>query len=147
MKISNDSLRDWILETNEVSNGVTYFEMTNLNGCKVSCTDHDYERGLNNCLSYAFDIEKQISKNWNKFLYDFCKFEFDGIDFKEELFSEKDFGSWFFSLSKRRIVYDGKDSELSIQKKGIFSNWNGIKELKKNEITYENIKEFINYIK
>jgi len=147
MKISNESFRDWKLESREVSNGVTFFEMTNLSGCQVSCTDHDYERGLNNCFSYAFGIEKQIFINWNKFLYDFCKFEFNGIEFKEELYSEKDFGSWHYSLLKKRIVYDGKNSELSIQKKGIFNNWNEIKVLNKKEITLESIKEFTDFIK
>lgn len=147
MKNNIEQFKDWTLENKEVSNGVTFFEMTNLNGCKVSCTDHDYERGLNNCISYAFDLEKQISKNWSKFLYEYCKFELKGIKFNEELYSDLDFGSWHFSLSKKRIVYDGKNFDLSIQKKRIFSNWREIRIVKISEIKLENLKEFIDFIK
>ena len=136
----------WTLETNEVSNGVTFFEMTDSNGCQVSCTDSDYERGLNNCISFAFDVEKQISRKWNKFLYELFKYELNKLKLIDDKYSEMTFGSWIISLEKKRIVLDGKESELILQKKNILNNWNEVKSIELNNIIFENITEFKNFI-
>lgn len=136
----------WTLYTNEVSNGVTFFEMTDLNGCQVSCTDGDYERGLNNCISFAFDVEKKISRNWNKFLFDLFKYELRSYKLLENNYSEIDFGSWIISTKKKRIILDGKESELMIQNKSLFKNWRGVKSLNLSNIVFEDIKEFKHFI-
>jgi hypothetical protein len=136
----------WKLEANEVSNGVTFFEMTDSNGCQVSCTDSDYEKGLNNCISFAFDVEKQISRNWNKFLYELFKYELNNLEFIEDNYSQIDFGSWIISLEKKRIILDGKESELIIQKKNIFRDWKEVKSIKLINATFENVTEFKSFI-
>jgi hypothetical protein len=136
----------WTLEAKEVSNGVTFFEMTDSNGCQVSCKDDNYERGLNNCISFAFDVEKQISRNWNKFLYELFKYELNNLEFIEDKYSELVFGSWIISLEKKRIILDGKESELILQKKNIFKNWSEVKSIKLNNVTFENITELKNFI-
>jgi hypothetical protein len=136
----------WTLETSEVSNGVTFFEMTDLNCCKVSCTDEDYERGLNNCISFAFDIEKQITRNWNKFLFELFKYELRGFKLLENSYSDIDFGSWIISIKKKRIILDGKESELIIQKKSLFKNWSQVKSIKTANIVFENVKDFKHFV-
>ena len=60
-------LEGWKSHIEEVSNGVYKFEFIDEYGRNVGCTDHDFERGIETCISYAFDIEKQINVNWNKF--------------------------------------------------------------------------------
>ena len=149
MKFSKNNLEvfaGWTLEAKEVSNGVTFFEMTDSNVCQVSCKDDNIERGLNNCISFAFDVEKQISRNWNKFLYELFKYELNNLEFIEDKYSEIFFGSWIISLEKKRIILDGKDSELILQKKNIFRNWSEVKSIKLNNVTFENIAEFKNFI-
>jgi hypothetical protein len=55
-----------------VSNNVYKVTLTDHFARQVETTDIDLEKAIMTVESYAFDIEKQISKGWNKFLYDTC---------------------------------------------------------------------------
>ena len=60
----------WSLSFEEISNNVYKVELTGNLGRQVGVTDHDLDRGIETCLSFAFDIEKKLGNNLNKFIYD-----------------------------------------------------------------------------
>jgi len=64
-----------------------------------------------------FDIEKQISKNWNKFLFDLCLQRLTDIDLTNKEYNDEAFGSWLIERHDKRIIYDGKDSWFITQTK------------------------------
>jgi hypothetical protein len=131
----------WTLKIDEVSNGVFNFVMTDSNGHKAEVTGL-FDESLENVKNFAFDIEKQISENWNRFLYDLCMLEVNNNEVFETDYNNKAFGSWYIRLENRMLVYDGKDSCL-IGRRQLLNDWEDIKEIPKSELTYANSIELL----
>ena len=107
----------WILQYKEASNGVYEFELRDKFGHLAGCTDHNFERGIETCASYAFDIEKRLwsNLNWNRFLFDICKFELSKYKLKVEIYHDEDFSSWMITFEKYRVILNGKHHVLIFQ--------------------------------
>jgi hypothetical protein len=140
LKNYSEIIDGWILNFKEVSNNVYTFELTDKFGRKSGCTDHDFERGLETCVSYAFDIEKQINKNWNKFLLDIFKLKLSSQKLTEEVYHEKTFGSWTIQLNNFRIILDGKDYILALQSHDKNKIWTDKENIKLEELTFDKIR-------
>lgn len=134
-------LEGWNLNIDEVSNGVYKMEFIDDYGRIVSCTDHDFERGMETCVNYAFDIEKQITKNWNKFLFDVIKFKLKKNKLDEEVYQNEVFGSSLFKQNNRRIIIDGKDTVIEFQKKTILRIWKTKKQISLENLEYKDLQK------
>ena len=78
--MKKDLLPGWTLEVDEISNGVFKVILKNALGHKAEIIDDVTDGTIEKAKSYAFDIERQISKNWNLFLYNFCLLRLEGKD-------------------------------------------------------------------
>jgi hypothetical protein len=86
-------------------------------------TDHDLDRAIETCLSYAFDIEKQLNNPLNKFTFDTFKYFLADQKLLIEKYHDKDFVSWAIEKTKKRIILDGRDFLLSLQSQTETDNW------------------------
>ncbi len=139
MENNKQILDGWKLNVEEVSNCVYKIEFINSSGKVVGCTDHDYERGIETCVNYAFDIQKNKNKNWNKFLYDVLKYKFEKKELDEEIFNEDFFGSFVFRQNDKRIILDGKDALIEFQKKSILTIWTTKKQIFLKNLEYKDL--------
>lgn len=146
LKNNSEIFTGWTLNFNEVSNNVYKFEMTDKYGRKAGCTDHDFERGIETCASYAFDIEKQTNKNWRKFLFDYFRFKLSPRKLTEEIYHEMAFGSWTIQLNKRRIILEGKDSIITSQYISRKQKWNDKESIKIIDLTFDKIQPLIDFL-
>jgi len=139
-------LPHWTLYYKEVSNNVYHVDLIDSFGREASTTDYDFERAIRTCEEYAFDIEKQISKSWGHFLYEYALIKFSDISVTEHKYHYEAFGSWYIVYNDKRLIYDGKDFLLITQgfKK---ENWIENKSMPIKEVTYSNFIEFIKYLK
>ena len=142
MRNSKQILEGWKLNAEEVSNCVYKIEFVDNSGRIVGCTDHDYERGIETCVNYAFDVEKQINKNWNKFIFDVLKYKFEKKKLDEEIYNEEIFGSCLLRQKNKRIILDGKDALIEFQKKTIFRTWITKKQISLKNLEYNDLKNF-----
>lgn len=141
--MNKKSLPGWTINIDEISNGVFKVILMDNYGRKTETIDIASEETIEKAIGYAFDIEKQISQNWNIFLYDLAVQKLLNKDFQYKEFNEIEFGSWFIERQDKRLVYDGKDSLLIFQKisKDI---WTDIDTIKKDELMYSNFVTQIN---
>lgn len=128
-------LAGWKLKLDEVSNNVYEIKLLDESLREASTKDHDLERGIRQCAEYAFDIEKQISKNWNKFLFDSAIIELDEINISNKRYDDEVFGSWLIELPNKRILADGKEN-LIIQQAKNRSEWKDLKSFELKNIEY-----------
>jgi len=138
-------LPNWILHFEEVSNNIYHVELTDDFGRQASTTDDDLVKAVTTCEGYAFDIEKQISKNWGRFLFDYSLLLLNDRLISQQSYSDKVFGSWFIDCESKRLIYDGRDGVLLIEfsKPGNLDSYEAIA-LK--ELTFGKYKEFISYL-
>ena len=113
--MKKDLLPGWTLEVDEISNGVFKVILKNALGHKAEIIDDVTDGTIEKAKSYAFDIERQISKNWNLFLYNFCLLRLEGKDVSKNYYDDNAFGSWLVMINNNRVIYDGKDSWLIYQ--------------------------------
>lgn len=139
------SIPGWTINIEEVSNGVLKVTLTDEYGRTAeiidSATDETIERGI----SYAFDIEKQISRNWNLFLYNLAVQKLSDYDIKNKEYNDKVFGSWSIERHNNRMVYDGRDAWLLFQTK-TKDDWIDIDTINKDELNYSNFIRQINLL-
>lgn len=142
IKNKTEILPGWTLFFDEVSNNVYKVTLTDEYGRQASTTDTDLEEAIKTAENYAFDIEKQISKNWNKFLFDTCVLKLGDTIITEKHYHNEVFGSWYLVLDNKRLVLDGKDFILNIQ---VFKddNWVNIEEIKMSDLTFDNFVKAI----
>lgn len=138
-------LSGWTLTIDEVSNNVYKVTLTDNFGRQCATTDTDLDAAIATCENYAFDIERQISKNWVKFLYKTCLIKFAEKAIKENHYHEEAFGSWYILL-KDRILYDGRDFIFCIQ---VYNDneWVDIERIKTTDLTYEKFITAINKVR
>lgn len=141
--MNKKSIPGWTINIDEVSNGVFKVTLTDAYGRKAEIIDNATDETIERVISDAFDIEKQISKNWNLFLYDLAVQKLGDTDIKTKEYNDKVFGSWLIERQDRRLVYDGKDSWLAFQIK-LRDDWKDIEIIKKDELKYSNFVGQIN---
>jgi hypothetical protein len=138
-------LPGWTARIAEVSNGVYNILLIDNHGRKVETTSADPDVAMTEMLDWAFSVEKRVSLNWNKFLFDLCLNTLDNLNI-EKNFEERPFGSWIVSLENKRIVYDGRDHWLISQiKKG--NNWYDIFISTKTDLTLDIFTRLVKSIK
>ncbi len=139
--IKNNSkiIDGWNFHFEEVSNNVYKVELTDNFGRQASTTDHDLEKAIETCLSYSFDIERQLNNSLNKFTYDTFKYFLADEKLIENNYSDKDFGSWIIQKNYKRIILDGKDYLLSLQSITETDNWKEDLAIKLTDLTFKQI--------
>lgn len=135
--MNKKSIPGWTINIDEVSNGVFKVTMTDDYGRKAEIIDLATDETIERTISDAFDIEKQISLNWNLFLYDLAVQKLTDKSVEQMDYDEKSFGSWLIETQKNRLIYDGKDSWLIFQTK-TNGNWIDIEIIKKEDLNYSN---------
>jgi hypothetical protein len=136
------SLPGWKIYIDEISNGVFKVTLTDAYGRKAEITDVATNKTIDLAKSYAFDIEKQISQNWNKFLYDLFLQEVDNLTIIRHEYNDQAFGSWYFEFENKRLVLDGKDYLLNSQSR-VNNEWNDNEDIGIKELTYYKYLDFI----
>lgn len=137
------SIPGWKTEIDEISQGIFKVTLTDAFGRKAEIIDHATDETIEKAISDAFDIEKQISQNWNLFLYNLAVQKLSDKSIKTMKYNDKAFGSWFIESQDKRLVYDSKDTCLIFQTK-TQDNWTDIDTIKKDELKYSNFVRQIN---
>jgi len=140
------SLPGWTTTIHEISNGVFKVTLVDNDGRKAEVIDNATDETIDRTLSDAFDIEKQVSKNWNKFLYDLCISRLKDNSVTKTSYNDKDFGSWLIEIDNKRLLFIGKESWLVSQIKSD-NKWFDNYIMKENELTYRTVSLFLNHMK
>ena len=139
------SLPGWTTKIDEISNGVFKVTLTDKFGRKAEEVDNATGETIDKTLSYAFDIERKISVNWNKFLFDFCSLRLADETITSKSYSDKDFGSWFIEVDNKRLLYLAKESWLVSQTQND-GKWFDNYIIKDNELNYETVSLFLKHM-
>jgi len=134
------SIPGWTIKIEEISNRVLRVALTDEYGRKAEIIDNDSYETIERAIGYAFDIEKQISKNWSLFLFNLCVATISTKSVVNKKYSDEAFGSWCIESAENRLVYDGKNEWLISQTK-IGSDWTNKTVIKKDELKYSNFVE------
>jgi len=138
-----NNIPGWTIYIDEISNGVFKVTLTDSFGRKAEVVDDASDATIDKAKDYAFDIERKISKAWNKFLFDFCVMNISDTKILTRRYDENVFGSWFVELADKRFVYDGRDFMLTkeIKQNGV---WTDSGEIKNDNMTYTNFIALLN---
>ncbi len=138
-----NNIPGWTIYIDEISNGVFKVTLTDRFGRKAEVVDNASAATIDKAKDYAFDIERKVSKSWNKFLFDFCVMNIGDINILTKRYDENVFGSWFVELADKRFVYDGRDFMLTkqIMQNGV---WAESEEIKNDNISYSNFIVLLN---
>ena len=129
------SLPGWTTKIDEISNGIFRVTLTDSFGRKTEIVDNATEDTIQRAYQDAFDIEKQVSKNWNRFLYDLCISQLADTTITTKNYNDKTFGSWLIEINNKRLVYIGKNSWLVTQTR-TDEKWFDQAVLTKEDLTY-----------
>jgi len=143
--MNTKSLPGWTTKIDEISNGVFKVTLTDKFGRKAEVVDNATDETIDKTLSYAFDIERKVSSNWNKFLFDFCLLRLKDKTITKESYNDKDFGSWFIEVVDKRLLYLGKESWLVSQTQSD-NEWFDNYMIKDNELTYDTVSLFLKHM-
>lgn len=139
-------LPGWITKIDEIRNGVFKVTLTNAYGNVSEVIDSANDETIQRAINGAFDIEKQVSKNWNYFLYEFYLSRISEEKIYKKEYNDSSFGSWLIENSEKRIIYDGKNSllifEIKSSKKLFERIFNKKEWLEKENIEFKNITFF-----
>ncbi|MES2829229.1 MAG: hypothetical protein V4687_13790 [Bacteroidota bacterium] len=130
-----NSIPGWTINIDETSNGVFKVTLTDIYGRKAEIIDNATDETIEKAIGDAFDIEKQISQNWNLFLYDLAVQQLSDKEIENREYNDKVFGSWFIKRQDKRLVYEGKESWLIFQTK-TKGDWTDDNIIKKDELKY-----------
>jgi hypothetical protein len=142
-KKDKDILPGWTFKVDEFSPGAYRITLTDEDGRKAEIVDDYNDLTLDKCIGYAFDIERQTKRNWNKFLFDFSNLRLTDLEIERNEYHDKAFGSWTIQTKYKRLLLDGKDGWLIYEEKQN-SDWVDkeiIKDFKR--VTFEQFKSFI----
>jgi hypothetical protein len=141
--MNTKSLPGWTTKIDEISTGVFKVTLTDNFGRKAEVVDDATDETIDKTLSYAFDIEKKVSSNWNKFLFDFCLLRLEDKTITKESYNDKDFGSWLIEVDNNRLLFLGRESWI-ISQTNSDNKWFDNFIIKDEELTYENVSLFLN---
>jgi len=133
----------WNLQIDEVSNGVFKVTLTDAYGRIAEIIDSATDETIEKAIGYAFEIEKQISRNWSLFLFGLALQNLSDNDFKYKEYEDQSFGSWIIEGPNRRLLYDGQSVCLILQTK-TKEGWTDIHTLSKDEVNYLSFINLIN---
>lgn len=140
-------LPNWTTNVEEVSNGVFKVTLIDKFGRKAETIDDAIEDTIKRTIADAFELERQVTKNWNKFLYELSLLLLrdNNITFNE--YNDLSFGSWFIEISgRKRIVYNGRDYWLILQAKRN-SEWEDIEYSDNKDLSYYKLLSVIDSLK
>jgi len=139
-------LPGWTTKIDEISNGVFKVTLRDPYGRLAELTDIATEETVVRAVGYAFDIEKQVSKNWNRFLYDLAQLLLPVSKITSKMHDDNTFGSWYIELKgENRALYDGRDCLLIFQRlRGV--EWIDQLVVKRDELTYSNFANLISKV-
>ena len=139
---TTEILPGWTLKVDEVSAGAYKITLTDQDGRKAEIVDDYSDLSLDKCTDYAFEIEKQTKRTWNKFLYDFANLRLKNLKIEKKEYHDKDFGSWTIQTKDKRLLLDGRDGWLIFEERqnGNWIDKETIKEFKR--VTLEQFKSF-----
>ena len=143
--MNTKSLPGWTTKIDEISNGVFRVTLTDKFGRKAEVVDNATDETIDKTLSYAFDIERKVSSNWNKFLFDFCLLRLKDKKITKQSYNDKDFGSWLIEVADKRLLYLGKESWLVSQTQSD-NKWFDNYIIKDSELTYETVSLFLHHM-
>lgn len=138
-------LPDWTLHFDEVSNNVYKVVLTDSFGRQAGTMDHDLDRAIKTCEEYAFDIEKQISSHWSRFLFDYGMLKLQDVVTFSNGDTKNAHGSWGIKVKDKILTYEGRDDVLIARDSnaGPFDyNATALKDL-----TFEKFIEYIDFVK
>lgn len=141
--MNKKSIPGWTISIDEISNGVFKVTLLDAYGRKAEIVDNATDETIERAISDAFDIEKEISQNWNLFLYNLAVEKVSNKNVEHKEYNDEAFGSWFIERHDKRLVYDGKNSWLIFQTK-TKDEWSDIDSIKKDELKYSNFVRQIN---
>jgi hypothetical protein len=140
-------LPGWKLHFEELSNNVYNVELRDSFGKVASTTDDNLERALGVCEGYAFDIEKQVSRNWSRFLFDYALLKVSDKSISEKKYHDQAFGSWFIVSNGKRLIYDGRDDVLIVEDlKDNVGDWAEYKAIAIKDLSFDKYNEFVGYL-
>src|SRR5215213_2464089 len=90
----NEILPNWTLRIDEESNHVYNVVLIGDFGRQAATADHDFERAVKTCEGYAFDMERQVSKDWSRFLFDYAMLKLKAIVTFSNGDPKNPYGSW-----------------------------------------------------
>ncbi len=113
MKIEpgRELLPGWRLEIREVSNSVYNVQLRDAHGRISETTSTDIDEACITCANYAFDIERQISRNWSKFLYELCLLELRDVMLRHEANTP----GWTVQTTRKKISLVSGAESLKIE--------------------------------
>jgi len=104
-----ESLPGWLLKYEEVSNGAYKITIIRASGHKAEVTGDDFDLYIETVKEFAFDIERQITKNWSLFLYELCLTLLQDVKIIEKGYLEDSYRSWHITAAHKHILYDGRE--------------------------------------
>jgi hypothetical protein len=143
--MNTKSLPGWTTKVDEISNGVFKVTLTDKFGRKAEVVDNATDETIDKTLSYAFDMERKVSSNWNKFLFDFSLLRLKDKKITKQSYNDKDFGSWLIEVADKRLLYLGKESWLVSQTQSD-NKWFDNYIIKDSELTYETVSLFLKHM-
>ncbi|MBD0333820.1 MAG: hypothetical protein ICV66_14335 [Chitinophagaceae bacterium] len=138
-------LPNWTLRFDEVSNNVYKVALNDTFGRQAATTDHDLERAVRTCEGYAFDIEKQISKDWSRFMYEYSMLKLQDVVTFSNGDPKNAYGSWGIKVKDKILTYDGRDDVL-IARDGNADAFD-YKATPLKDISFEKFIEYIDFVK
>jgi hypothetical protein len=144
---NNYKFDKWTLQFEEISNNVYLVKLTDINGRQAQIRNNNLNNAIEECLSYSFEIEKQLNNPIDKFTFDIFEYYFN----KDEIFKSKnsceDLISFYIEKGTKRIIFDGNEQLLSFQIKTETENWNNDYSIKLDNLTLDQIVKMKNEIK
>jgi len=137
MSTNKEILPGWTMTIEKQKDDLYRFVATDNHGYKSEIFDSDIDKGSMQCIERAFEIEQRIGKNRNEFFFKLISSLTETSDIKEKRYDKEIFGSWVIGTKENRIVLDGRDYEIRIEKK----NW---KLFRNNWITIKHINHLEN---
>ena len=127
----------WTIKIDEISNGVFKVTATAQYGSKSEVVGSASDETIEKAISGAFDIEKQVSKQFGLFLYEFAIKNLTKLVIKKTQYDSQNFGSWIIETKNKRLILDGRDNFIILENK-ILNTW-----VIKNTITTKEISYYI----
>ena len=140
------SLPGWTTKIDEISNGIIRITLTDKFGRKVEIIDSASIETIAKANNCCFTLEKEVSNNWIKFLFDFCLLQLEGTIITKKSNQEKDVNSWIIEVGDSRLLFLTKESWLISQKQSE-NIWFDNHIIKEEEITYETVSLFLKHMK
>jgi hypothetical protein len=138
-------LPNWVLRFVEESNNVYKVSLTDSFGRQAATTDHNLERAVKTCEEYAFDIEKQISKDWNRFLFKYAMLKLESTLTFSNGDPKNAFGSWGVGVAARTLTYEGRDDLLITR--GSHADAFDYKAIPLKDLSFNTFNEYIDFVR